>query len=150
MAIGTALLLVAVGAILAYAVDFDIPGIDVQTVGNVLFFVGVLGLAITIGMELLAQRARRPVAAVAPRVRQRVREREVADAYPVARRVSPPPPAAPYDPIVGPPGGRGTSRPRSADARPQPPAPHDGGGPTRVAPDDGTQPTRVVRRDDGR
>ena len=146
MAIGTALLLVAVGAILAYAVDFDIPGIDVQTVGNVLFFVGMLGLAITIGMELLAQRARRPVAPVAPRGRERVREREVADAYPVARRVSPPPPpAAPYDPIVGPPAGGGGGAPRP---RPAAPRVDDDTWPKRVAPDDGTRPTRVARRDD--
>jgi hypothetical protein len=121
MAIGTALLLVAVGAILAYAVDVDVPGVDVQTVGSVLFFVGLLGLAITVGLELLSQRARRPsLAAVEPRVRERVRPRDVVDARPVARRPAPPPPA-PYDPVVGPPAG-----------------------------DPATRPTRVARRDEGR
>ncbi len=146
MAIGTALLLVAVGAILAYAVDVDIPGVDVQTVGSVLFFVGLLGLAITIGMELLAQRARRPVAAPAPRVPRRDRERVVADPRPIARRAVPPAaPAAPYDPVVGPPAdGRAAARPRAPA-----PTPDHGTQPTRIAPDGRTRPTRVTRRDDG-
>jgi hypothetical protein len=145
MAIGTALLLVAVGAILAYAVDVNVPGVDVQTVGSVLFFVGLLGLAITIGMEMLAQRAHRPRAtpvARAPR-RERVREPEVAARRPATVRPaapSAPPPAAAYNPVVGPPGGADGPT-RVADPRPraQPPAP-----------DDGTRPTRVVGRDDER
>ncbi len=44
MTIGTSLLLLAVGAILRYAVTVHVSGIDVQTVGTVLVFAGILGL----------------------------------------------------------------------------------------------------------
>jgi hypothetical protein len=38
--IGTSLALIAVGLILAYAVDFELPGIEVGTLGAILFFAG--------------------------------------------------------------------------------------------------------------
>ena len=60
MKLGTSLALVAVGLILAYAVDFDVPGIDIQTVGSILFFIGLLGLLLTVGLEVAARRAHRP------------------------------------------------------------------------------------------
>jgi hypothetical protein len=60
MRIGSALALIAVGLILSYAVDFTVPGIDVGTLGAILFFVGLLGLAVTLGLELASQRARHP------------------------------------------------------------------------------------------
>lgn len=66
MRIGTSLALVAVGLILAYAVDFELPGIDVRALGSILFYVGLLGLALAIGLEVLAARRRR-----APRPRRR-------------------------------------------------------------------------------
>jgi hypothetical protein len=44
MTIGTSLFLIAVGAILRYAVTAHIAGIDIQTVGVILMVVGVVGL----------------------------------------------------------------------------------------------------------
>ena len=59
MRIGTSLALVAVGLVLAYAVDFEVPGIELRTLGSILFFVGLLGLALSVGLEVLAGRRRR-------------------------------------------------------------------------------------------
>jgi hypothetical protein len=46
--IGTSLLLIAVGAILKYAVTADVSGIDIQTVGVILMLVGILGLILSL------------------------------------------------------------------------------------------------------
>ena len=43
MGIGVALILIAVGAILAFAVDAEVSGIDVQTIGWILLAVGIIG-----------------------------------------------------------------------------------------------------------
>ena len=60
MAIGTSLFLIAVGAILRYAVDAAVAGIDIQTAGLILMIIGVVGLVI--GLFLLTQhREARPV-----------------------------------------------------------------------------------------
>ena len=48
MGIGTSLFLVAVGAILYFAVDADISGLEITTVGLILMIVGVIGLAISL------------------------------------------------------------------------------------------------------
>jgi hypothetical protein len=44
MGLGSSLFLIAVGAILAFAVNADISGIEVSTVGIILMIVGVIGL----------------------------------------------------------------------------------------------------------
>ena len=44
MGIGSSLFLIAVGAILAFAVNADISGIEISTVGIILMIVGVIGL----------------------------------------------------------------------------------------------------------
>jgi hypothetical protein len=44
MAIGTSLLLIAAGAILAWAVDYEVSGVDLQTIGGILVVVGIIGL----------------------------------------------------------------------------------------------------------
>jgi hypothetical protein len=44
MTIGGSLFLIAVGAILAFAVTEEVAGIDLQTVGWILMIVGVVGL----------------------------------------------------------------------------------------------------------
>ena len=44
MATGTSLLLIAVGAILALAVDYTVTGIDINVIGTILVVVGVIGL----------------------------------------------------------------------------------------------------------
>jgi hypothetical protein len=46
MTIGGSLFLIAVGAILKYAVTADVAGIDLQTTGLILMLVGVLGLVL--------------------------------------------------------------------------------------------------------
>jgi len=44
MGIGVSVFLLAVGAILAFAVDVTVSGIDLDTVGVILMIVGVIGL----------------------------------------------------------------------------------------------------------
>ena len=48
MGIGTSLFLIAVGAILYFAVDADISGLEITTVGVILMVVGVIGLLISL------------------------------------------------------------------------------------------------------
>jgi hypothetical protein len=57
MTIGTSLFLIAVGAILRYAVEATVAGIDIQTAGLILIIIGVIGLAI--GLFILASERRR-------------------------------------------------------------------------------------------
>jgi hypothetical protein len=57
MTIGTSLFLIAVGAILRYAVETTVAGIDIQTAGLILMIIGVIGLAI--GLFILASERRR-------------------------------------------------------------------------------------------
>jgi hypothetical protein len=47
MGIGASIFLIAVGAILAFAVHADVSGLDVAVVGWILMAVGVLGLVMT-------------------------------------------------------------------------------------------------------
>jgi hypothetical protein len=49
--IGTSLFLIAVGAILKYAVTVHVEGVDIETVGVILMVVGVVGLVL--GLYLL-------------------------------------------------------------------------------------------------
>jgi hypothetical protein len=48
MGISVSLLLIAAGAILAWAVSADTSGVDLQTVGVILMVVGVAGLALSL------------------------------------------------------------------------------------------------------
>jgi Domain of unknown function (DUF6458) len=50
MTIGTSIFLIAVGAILAFAVNATVAGISIQTAGLILIAVGVLGLVIGLFM----------------------------------------------------------------------------------------------------
>ena len=50
MGIGTSLFLIAVGAILYFAVDADVSGLEISTIGIILMVVGVLGLLISLFM----------------------------------------------------------------------------------------------------
>jgi Domain of unknown function (DUF6458) len=54
MTIGGSLFLIAVGAILHFAVTAEFAGIDIQTVGTILIIVGVIGFVI--GMIFLTRR----------------------------------------------------------------------------------------------
>jgi Flp pilus assembly protein protease CpaA len=51
--LGTSLFLIAIGAILKFAVTAQVEGIDIQTVGVILMVVGVLGLVL--GLYLFAR-----------------------------------------------------------------------------------------------
>jgi hypothetical protein len=57
MTIGGSLFLIAVGAILKFAVTAELAGIDLQTVGLILMIVGVVGLVL--GLVLLSSQRRR-------------------------------------------------------------------------------------------
>jgi hypothetical protein len=46
MTIGGSLFLIAVGAILAFAVTANVAGVDLETVGWILMVVGVIGLVL--------------------------------------------------------------------------------------------------------
>jgi hypothetical protein len=48
MGIGVSILLIAVGAILAFAVNVTTSGIDLDTVGVILMIVGLLGLLLSL------------------------------------------------------------------------------------------------------
>jgi hypothetical protein len=47
MGLGVSLLLIAAGAILAFAVNADVSGVDVQTIGWILLIVGIVGAVLS-------------------------------------------------------------------------------------------------------
>jgi Co/Zn/Cd efflux system component len=51
--------LIAVGAILRYAVNVTVQGIEIQTVGLILIVVGVIGLVISLAVIFMANGDRR-------------------------------------------------------------------------------------------
>ncbi len=65
MTIGTSIFLIAVGAILRYAITASVSGINIATVGLILMIAGVVGLVISL-IYLLAWR---PTRTAAPRER---------------------------------------------------------------------------------
>ena len=48
MGIGTSIVLIAVGAILKYAVTVEVSGIDIEAVGTILLVLGIVGLLISL------------------------------------------------------------------------------------------------------
>ena len=79
MGIGTSIFLIALGAILKYAVTADVEGIALDTVGVILMVVGIVGLLLSLlWMTIWADRRRdRAVVADRPVDRERVVERDV-------------------------------------------------------------------------
>jgi predicted lipid-binding transport protein (Tim44 family) len=69
MTIGTSIFLLAVGAILRYAVDDAIEGVDLPVIGLILMIAGVIGLII--GLWQTSRFSRRTAAAPAERVVER-------------------------------------------------------------------------------
>jgi len=59
MGIGFSIFLLALGAILAFALDFTVVGVDINIIGWILMAAGVVGLILT--MVVLAPRRRRTV-----------------------------------------------------------------------------------------
>ena len=51
--------LIALGAILRYAVTISISGIELQTVGLILMIVGIIGLVISLAVMFMGDRDRR-------------------------------------------------------------------------------------------
>lgn len=56
MQIGTSIFLIAVGAILKYAVTATVSGVSLSTVGVILIVVGIVGLVLSIFMMSMASR----------------------------------------------------------------------------------------------
>ena len=80
MGIGTSIFLIALGAILRFAVTATVSGINIATVGTILIVVGVIGLLISLlYMTVWSDRTRRaaPVdrTTAPPADREVVRER---------------------------------------------------------------------------
>jgi Co/Zn/Cd efflux system component len=62
MGIGMSIFLIAVGAILRYAVNITVQDVEIDTVGLILIVVGVVGLVISLAVIFLGgdDRPRRP------------------------------------------------------------------------------------------
>lgn len=58
MSIGSSVFLIAVGAILRYAVTATVSGVSIQTIGLILMLAGILGLVLSL-VYLFAWRPRR-------------------------------------------------------------------------------------------
>ena len=75
MGLGTSIFLIAVGAILKFAVTTSVSGVSIATVGLILMIVGIVGLIISLfWMTIYADRRR---AGAVPADRVVVRDREV-------------------------------------------------------------------------
>jgi beta-lactamase regulating signal transducer with metallopeptidase domain len=77
MGIGTSIFLIALGAILRFAVTATVSGISISTVGTILLVVGIIGLLISLlYMTIWSDRTRAvDRTAVPPPEREIVRER---------------------------------------------------------------------------
>ena len=62
MTIGTSILLIAVGAILRWAVTAHLSGFNIQTAGTVLLIVGIIGLILSVFYTIFWARRTGPVA----------------------------------------------------------------------------------------
>ena len=56
MALGTSLFLIAIGAVLRFAVTVSTHGFNVHTIGTILIVVGVIGLVISVLTMAMASR----------------------------------------------------------------------------------------------
>ena len=68
MGIGTSIFLIALGAILAFAVTTEVSGIEISTVGVILMVVGGIGLLLSL---MILGRARGPAVVERDRVVER-------------------------------------------------------------------------------
>jgi hypothetical protein len=48
MGVGVSLILIAAGAILTWAVNYTVSGVDINTIGVILLIVGVIGLLLSL------------------------------------------------------------------------------------------------------
>jgi Domain of unknown function (DUF6458) len=91
MGIGGSIFLLALGAILAFAVNAHVSGIDINVVGYVLMLAGLIGLIITIWFW----NSRRRSSTVVSQRRPVVRGDGYVDEYRETRRDDVPPPPPP-------------------------------------------------------
>jgi hypothetical protein len=87
MGIGGSVFLLALGAILAFAVNAEFSGIDINVVGYVLMLAGLIGLIVTIWFW--NSRRRTVVQESRPVMRS---DGQIVDEYRTVRREDPPPP----------------------------------------------------------
>lgn len=74
MTIGTSIALIAVGAILKWAVTAHVSGFNIQTAGTVLFVLGLVGLVLALIYTFgYTRRATAPTTAYVPRDEQETR-----------------------------------------------------------------------------
>jgi Zn-dependent protease with chaperone function len=59
MTIGAAIVLIAIGAVLKWAVTAHVSGFDIQTAGTVVFIVGLAGLVLAVLYTFWYERERR-------------------------------------------------------------------------------------------
>jgi len=85
MTYGTALLLIAIGAILRFAVTARTDGFDIQTAGTILMVIGVVGLVLAFLWDQIWAR-RRAAAVVAPLVVERPVAQQAVVEQPVVRQ----------------------------------------------------------------
>jgi hypothetical protein len=69
MSLGASLALIAVGAILRYAVTWRTSDVDIPVVGLILMIVGIIGLIISIAYMIMAADRRRDAPVPPPRDR---------------------------------------------------------------------------------
>ena len=75
MGLGTSIFLIALGAILKFAVTATVSGISIATVGTILMIVGIIGLLISLFYMMSADR-RGVVVGASVVARERVVERD--------------------------------------------------------------------------
>jgi hypothetical protein len=67
MGIGVGIFLIAVGAVLAFAVNATVSGVDIVTIGVILMIVGAIGLFVDLAIFMPRRRAVVTSDAAAPR-----------------------------------------------------------------------------------
>jgi hypothetical protein len=94
MGIGGSIFLLALGAILAFAVNAQFSGIDINVVGYVLMLAGLVGLIVTLWYWNSRRRPTTVVERQRPVVRNdpAYRDGDVVEEYRETRRQPPPPP----------------------------------------------------------
>jgi hypothetical protein len=99
MRIGASLFLIAIGAILKFAVTKHVTGVDIQTVGLIVLIIGIVGLVV----ELILWGTRRRTTVVTRGAAGHVDPRMAGPARyaqpPVVSRTTYAEPRDPYDPV---------------------------------------------------
>jgi len=93
MGIGGSIFLLALGAILAFAVNAHISGIDINVVGYVLMLAGLIGLILTVWFW---NSRRRTTTVSSSQTPVRRNDGSYVNEYRETRRDDPPPPPAGY------------------------------------------------------